>query len=82
MEQKRRGYTEGRKVILKNVTILEAADDSELFSPKGKKWFHEIIHTKRIKFPTKNGLYNVKLMVKLETQQTQQKNKCQLKSSK
>lgn len=32
LERKRRGYTAGRKKLPKNVTILEAADDSELFS--------------------------------------------------
>jgi len=34
LERKRRGYTAGRKKLPKNVTILEAADDSELFSVK------------------------------------------------
>jgi hypothetical protein len=32
LERRRHGYTARRKKLPKNVTILEAADDSELFS--------------------------------------------------
>lgn len=50
LERKRRGYTAGRKKLPKNVTILEAADDSELFSQSKKDL------TKICMIPTSNSV--------------------------
>lgn len=71
-------------MVPKNVTILEAADDLELFSQsKNDSVKSCMIPTTTPKsISIKNGLYNVKLMVKKETCQTQQKKKYELKSSK